>query len=78
MSLQQENRLKQVGATVRNGSVYINKLKMDQLREKVARTMMANMSIEQLSKLMAFYGLMRQICSETMERKMHELLQEES
>lgn len=78
MSLQQENRLKQVGATVRNGSVYINKLKMDQLREKVARTMMANMSIEQLSELMAFYGLMRQICSETMERKMHELLQEES
>lgn len=78
MSLQQENRLKQVGATVRNGSVYTQKMKMNQVREKAATTMMANMTIEQLSELMSFYALMRQICSETMEKKMHELLQEES
>ncbi|KAK7280434.1 hypothetical protein RJT34_25498 [Clitoria ternatea] len=47
LSSQQENRLKQVGATIRNGSIYIHKLKMNQMREKVARTMRANMSIEQ-------------------------------
>ncbi|XP_061357740.1 putative glutamine amidotransferase GAT1_2.1 [Gastrolobium bilobum] len=78
LSLQQENRLKQVGATIRNGSVFTHKLKMYQVREKVATTMMANMSVEQLSEMMSFYGLMRQICSETLERKMHDLLQEES
>ncbi|XP_004497056.1 putative glutamine amidotransferase GAT1_2.1 [Cicer arietinum] len=78
LSLQQENRLKQVGATIRNGSGYTHKMKMNQVREKTARTMMANMSMEQLSELVSFYGLMHQICSETMDRKMHELLVEES
>ncbi|XP_027364783.1 putative glutamine amidotransferase GAT1_2.1 [Abrus precatorius] len=78
LSWQQENRLKQVGATVRNGSVYTHKLKMNQVREKVARTMMATMSIEQLSELMSFYGSMRQICYDTLESKMHELYEEES
>ncbi|KAJ1380782.1 Peptidase C26 [Sesbania bispinosa] len=73
----QENRLKQVGATIRNGSVYTQKLKMNQVRDKVARTMMGNMSIEQLSELMSFYGLMRQICSETLETKMNDLFQEQ-
>ena len=78
LSLQQEKRLKQVGATIRNGPVYAHKLKMNQEREKVARIMMGNMSIEQLSELMSFYGLMSQICSETLDRKIHELIQEES
>ncbi|KAK7343421.1 hypothetical protein VNO77_12153 [Canavalia gladiata] len=78
LSLQQENRLKQVGATVRNGSVYKHKLEKNRVREEIARTVMANMSIEQLSDLMSFYGLMRQICSDALERKMNELYQEES
>ncbi|KAK7269803.1 hypothetical protein RIF29_22545 [Crotalaria pallida] len=78
LSLQQENRLKQVGATVRNGSLYTQKLKMNREREKVARTMMGNMSVEQLTELMSFYGVMSQICSETLERKMQELFQDES
>ncbi|KAK7301595.1 hypothetical protein RJT34_12462 [Clitoria ternatea] len=77
LSLQKENRLKQVGATIRNGSIYIHKLQMNQMREKVARTMMANMSIEQLSDMMSFHGLICQICSDTLERKMHELYHEE-
>jgi hypothetical protein len=78
--LQQENRLKQVGATIRNGSSYAQKMKMNQVREKAARTMMSNMSVEQLTDLVSFYGLMHQICSETMDRKMLELelLMEES
>ncbi|KAL5070512.1 hypothetical protein RYX36_021399 [Vicia faba] len=78
LSLQQENRLKQVGATYRNGSSYAQKMKMNQMREKAARNMMSNMSVEQLTELVTFYGLMHQICSEKIDRKMNELLVEES
>lgn len=45
----------------------------NQEREKVATNMMENMSIEQLYELMVFYQVMGQICSETRERKLHEL-----
>ncbi|PNY03062.1 glutamine amidotransferase-like protein rp404-like protein, partial [Trifolium pratense] len=78
LSLQQENRLKQVGATIRNGASYSHKMKLNQMREKAARNMMSNMSVEQLTDLVSFYGLMHQICSETIDRKMHELVVEES
>ncbi|PRQ47935.1 putative gamma-glutamyl-gamma-aminobutyrate hydrolase [Rosa chinensis] len=71
LSLQQQNRLKQMGATVRNSGSYIERLKLNEGREKLARNAMAKMSIEQLSDLMAFYHMMGQICSEVLEKKLN-------
>ncbi|KAL2904808.1 putative glutamine amidotransferase [Bienertia sinuspersici] len=72
LSLQQENRLMQMGATVRNGHGY-KKLKLKNEREKMARSIMGKMSVEQLSDMMSFYSMMRQICSEVLETKLHNL-----
>lgn len=70
LSSQQETRLKQMGATVRNASSYAQKLKMNEEREKLARKVMAKMSIEQLSELLSFYHMMGQTCSDVLERKL--------
>ncbi|KAI3704574.1 hypothetical protein L1987_74799 [Smallanthus sonchifolius] len=69
LSLQQENRLKQMGATVRNASSYMQRLKMNEEREKLARVVMEKMTIEQLSDLNLFYHMMGQICSDMLEKK---------
>ncbi|XP_071707122.1 putative glutamine amidotransferase GAT1_2.1 [Rutidosis leptorrhynchoides] len=69
LSVQQENRLKQMGATVRNASSYMERLKLNEKREKLARVVMGKMSIEQLSDLNLFYHMMGQICSEMLEKK---------
>ncbi|XVF44211.1 hypothetical protein PTKIN_Ptkin02bG0102700 [Pterospermum kingtungense] len=69
LSLQQEKRLKQMGATVRNGCIYKERLKM-----KVASTIMGKMSIEQLSELDTFYKMMSKICSEALDTKLQLLL----
>ncbi|KAL6324860.1 hypothetical protein AAG906_018387 [Vitis piasezkii] len=71
LSLQQENRLKQMGATVRNGSSYFQRLKMNEERDRAAKTLMRKMSVEQLSELMSFYHMMGQICSEVLDKKLH-------
>lgn len=71
LSLQQENRLKQMGATVRNGSAYSQRLKMNEERDRAAKQIMGKMSVEQLSELMSFYHMMGQICSEVLDRKLH-------
>lgn len=71
LSLQQENRLKQMGATVRNASSYMERLKLNEERERLARSVMGKMSAEQLSDLMSFYHMMGQICSEVLEKKLH-------
>ncbi|CAI0547760.1 unnamed protein product [Linum tenue] len=70
LSLQQVNRLKQMGATVRNGSGYRQRLRMNEEREQIARGMMGKMTIDQLSELLSFYHLMGKICSETLDRKL--------
>lgn len=69
MSLQQEKRLKQMGATVRNASAYMERLKMGEERERVARAIIGKMSIEQLSDMMSFYRIMTQLCSDALEKK---------
>ncbi|KAK4776235.1 hypothetical protein SAY87_024196 [Trapa incisa] len=73
LSLQQENRLKQIGATVRNGGSYLGRMKLNEEREKIARMVMEKMSVEQLYDLLSFYRMMGQICSEAMERKIQDL-----
>ncbi|XP_010922331.1 putative glutamine amidotransferase GAT1_2.1 isoform X1 [Elaeis guineensis] len=70
LSLQQEKRLKQMGATVRNASAYLERLKMNERREMAARSVMGKMSIEQLSELLSFYHTIGQICSEVLEKKL--------
>ncbi|KAJ6421381.1 hypothetical protein OIU84_028700 [Salix udensis] len=71
LSIEQENRLKQMGATVRNAGSYIERLKMNEEREKMAENVMGKMSVEQLSDLLSFYHMMGQICSEVLERKLN-------
>ncbi|KAK4284169.1 hypothetical protein QN277_001037 [Acacia crassicarpa] len=74
LNVQQEKRLKQMGATVRNAGSYIERLKLNEEREKMARNVMAKMTVEQLSELLTFYHTMNQICSEVLEKKFHELV----
>ncbi|CAI9096141.1 OLC1v1032222C1 [Oldenlandia corymbosa var. corymbosa] len=69
LSLQEENRLKQMGATVRNASEYMEKL-MNEDKETLAKAIIHKMSIEQLSDLVSFYHKMGQICSEAMQMKL--------
>ncbi|KAK9061969.1 hypothetical protein SSX86_019153 [Deinandra increscens subsp. villosa] len=69
LSLQQENRLMQMGATVRNASSYMERLRLNAKREKLARAVMGKMTVEQLSELNMFYHMMGQICSDILEKK---------
>ncbi|MED6136541.1 hypothetical protein PIB30_057025 [Stylosanthes scabra] len=76
ISVQQEHRLKQMGATFRNGRpCCIERLKLSEDREKRARNLMAKMSEEQLSELLSFYHTMGQICSEVLDGKIYSLVQ---
>ncbi|GMH20661.1 hypothetical protein Nepgr_022502 [Nepenthes gracilis] len=76
LSLQQENRLMQMGATVRNAFSCFEKLKLNEERGKIAKKIMEKMSVEQLNDLMSFYHLMGQISSEVLERKLREIVSE--
>lgn len=60
-----------MGATVRNANSYLERLKLNEERERIARNVMGKMSVERLSDLMSFYLMMSQICTEAMERKLH-------
>ena len=72
LSVQQEKRLKQMGAMVRNVSGYLNSLKVSGVREAVARALMAEMTVDQLSDLAAF-ATMGKICSEVLDTKLQAL-----
>ena len=69
LSSQQENRLKQMGATVRNGSGYLNSSRLKASEDR-ARALMAKMSATQLSSLAAFYRAMGNICSDVPDNKL--------
>ncbi|KAJ7975765.1 Class I glutamine amidotransferase-like superfamily protein [Quillaja saponaria] len=71
LSVQQENRLKQMGATVRNAGSYLQRVKLNEERERLARNVMGKMAVEQLYDLIPFYHMMGQICSEILERKLN-------
>ncbi|KAL5726533.1 hypothetical protein ACHQM5_009571 [Ranunculus cassubicifolius] len=74
LSLQQEKRLKQMGATVRNASSFLERLNVNVEREKAARKIMTQMSIERLSDLRSFYRMMEQISSEVLDKKLQEMV----
>ena len=70
LSVQQEKRLKQMGATVRNASGYMSRLKVSEEREAAARALMAKMFVAQLASLAAFYRAMGNVCSEVLDAKL--------
>ncbi|XP_019172976.1 PREDICTED: uncharacterized protein LOC109168405 isoform X2 [Ipomoea nil] len=70
LSVQQEKRLKQMGATVRNASWYVERVKLNEEREGLARKVMGKMTVEQLYDLRSFYHMMGKICSEILESKL--------
>ncbi|PWA60634.1 Concanavalin A-like lectin/glucanase, subgroup [Artemisia annua] len=72
LSMQQQKRLKQMGATVRNASSYMERMKQNEEKEKLARAVMGKMTVEQLSDLAFFYHMMGTICSEVLEMKLQE------
>ncbi|KAK9091774.1 hypothetical protein Sjap_024951 [Stephania japonica] len=74
LSTQQERRLKQMGATVRNADSIFGKLKMNEERQRVAKNVMGKMTVEELYDIMSFYQLMEKTCSEVLERKLQALL----
>ncbi|KAF3661733.1 hypothetical protein FXO37_12792 [Capsicum annuum] len=74
LSLKQETRLMQMGEIVRNASFYLQKLKINEEKEGLARKVMEKMTMEQLSDLMSFYNMMGQICSKILERKLQDLM----
>ncbi|KAM0826686.1 hypothetical protein ACQ4PT_068715 [Festuca glaucescens] len=71
LSWQQEKRLKQMGATVRNASGYLNStLKVSEEREAAARAVMVKMSAAQLSSLATLYRAMGAICADVLDAKL--------
>jgi hypothetical protein len=47
---------------------------MNEEREDLAKNVMGNMSVEQLSDLLSFYHMMGQICSEVLDRKLNDIV----
>lgn len=67
-----------MGATVRNSSMYPERLMKNEEKERVARILMEKMSIEQLSDLMSLCQMMGRNCSEELEKKLQDLMKEEN
>lgn len=71
LSVDQEMKLKEMGATMRNGGSFTQKLTLDEEKQRKAMNIMKTMNVERLSELMGFYQLMGKISSEVLERKLH-------
>lgn len=65
-----------MGATVRDASSFLERLRMNEEREKVARNTMEKMSIEQLSDLISLHHMMGKISSEVLQKKLQEVVTE--
>eukprot|EP01018_Ginkgo_biloba_P026174 Gb_05384 [translate_table: standard] len=70
LTMEQEKRLKQIGATVRNSNSYLEKLKLNKEREESARKLIESLPTQQLSGLLDFYHMMFQIGSEILAKKL--------
>uniref|UniRef100_A0A7N0SZA6 Uncharacterized protein n=1 Tax=Kalanchoe fedtschenkoi TaxID=63787 RepID=A0A7N0SZA6_KALFE len=73
LSAHQENRLKQMGATIRSGNSYLEGMKLKEDKEKLVRSILSKMTVEQLSDLMSFHHMMAQICSDMLETRLHDV-----
>ncbi|XP_074289879.1 putative glutamine amidotransferase GAT1_2.1 [Silene latifolia] len=75
LSEQQEIKLKEIGATVRNAFTGDNTVKVNEDKQKLTRkSNMDKLSIEQLTDLVSFYQGMSHICSETLDQKLHNIM----
>ncbi|CAN8305161.1 unnamed protein product [Cochlearia groenlandica] len=77
LSKKQENRLKQMGATVRNSSVYMKKMKRKEEQERA----MDKLSSDRLADLLSFHEMMARLCSDAIKRRLQEptnMINEES
>nr|GMC59961.1 putative glutamine amidotransferase PB2B2.05 [Ipomoea batatas] len=74
LSVQQEKRLKQMGATVRNASWYVERVKLNEEKEGLARKVMGKMTVDQLYDLRSFYHMMGKISSEILENKLRDMV----
>lgn len=66
-NIQQEKRLKQVGATVRNSPLFSERLSRLKDREVKARMLLERLGTHELHELLEFYKLMVEVTSETLE-----------
>ncbi|CAM8990004.1 unnamed protein product [Rhodiola kirilowii] len=73
LSLYQVNRLKQLGATIRDGNSYMEKMKLKEDQEKLVQNILSKMNVEQLSELMSFHHMMSQICADLIESRLTEV-----
>uniref|UniRef100_A0A7N0VLD4 Uncharacterized protein n=1 Tax=Kalanchoe fedtschenkoi TaxID=63787 RepID=A0A7N0VLD4_KALFE len=73
LSQYQENRLKQMGATIRSGNSYLEGMKLKENKEKLVRNILSKMTVEQLSDLVSFHHMMAQICSDLLETRLHDV-----
>ncbi|XP_010554430.1 PREDICTED: uncharacterized protein LOC104824153 [Tarenaya hassleriana] len=70
LSEQEEKRLKQMGATVRNSTGYMKKMRMKKDQERVAHSILDKMPVDRLSDLLSFYHMMSRLCSHVLETKL--------
>lgn len=71
-------KLREMGATMRNGGSFTQKLRPDEDKQRKAMNIMKKMNVERLSELIAFYTLMGKISSEVLERKLNGSLDDHS
>lgn len=71
-------KLREMGATMRNGGSFTQKLRLDEDKQRKAMNIMKKMNVERLSELIAFYSLMGKISSEVLERKLNGSLDDHS
>ncbi|XVF81895.1 hypothetical protein PTKIN_Ptkin15bG0192700 [Pterospermum kingtungense] len=74
LSVQEEVRLIEMGATVRNSCYYFDKVKSSSKEREVAakRVIMRKMSTGQLFSLLSFHRMMGQIFSEVLQAKLQD------
>ncbi|CAN6995841.1 unnamed protein product [Brassica oleracea var. botrytis] len=78
LSMDQEMKLREMGATMRNGVSFAQKLRLDEDKQRKAMNIMKKMNVERLSEFIAFYTLMGKISSEVLERKLNGSLDDHS
>ncbi|RID74584.1 hypothetical protein BRARA_B01676 [Brassica rapa] len=78
LSMDQEMKLREMGATMRNGGSFTQKLRLDEDKQRKAMNIMKRMNVERLSELIAFYTLMGKISREVLERKLNGSLDDHS
>lgn len=71
-------KLREMGATMRNGVSFAQKLRLDEDKQRKAMNIMKKMNVERLSEFIAFYTLMGKISSEVLERKLNGSLDDHS